>query len=108
MTARITVDALECSVCGERKPLTEFYDSEVCTSKRCKSCFRARIDAANKRSGRRSTSLSVPEVVWLNTLLRALPSSGLRDLARRPEYVVLARKVATMAAQNTKRKGLEG
>jgi len=92
----ITVDAQECSTCRELKPITEFYASEVHGTKRCKPCFRRRIDTANKLNGRRSTSLSAAEVEWLATLFRKLPSSELRALARRPEFAKLARKIAAM------------
>ncbi len=37
-------------------------------------------------------------------LLRALPSSDLRDLARRAEYVKITFKVANMAARGTEAK----
>lgn len=94
--ARISVEAEVCSKCGETKPHSEFYDSEVRATKRCKPCFRARVDATNKRYGRKSTSVSRLEAIWLDTLFRALPSSDLRNLARRPEYRKLAHKIATM------------
>lgn len=87
----------QCSACGDTKPLAEFYDSEVGSGRnRCKPCFRARVHAANKRSGRRSQSYSAEEQAWMATVLRALPSSSLRDLARRPEYTKVARKNAAM------------
>ena len=103
MMATVTVDAEECSACHHSKPRTEFYDSELKGTKRCKPCFRARIDAANKRNGRRSTSLSASEVEWLNALLRVLPTSELRDSARRPEYAKIARKIGAMARLNALR-----
>ena len=108
MGDRITVDAETCSACKRSKPRTEFYDSELCRGKRCKVCFRARVDATNKQNGRQSTSLSVQEVTWLQTLFRALPSSDLRDLAKRPEYVKFASKIATMAARTASRKVSNG
>lgn len=105
----ITVEAEVCPVCGRDKPRTEFYDSELRElHPRCKSCCRARVAAANKRDGRRSTSLSASEIRWLGAVLRALPSSDLRDLARRREYIGLARKIASMAGADgrPRQKGL--
>ena len=87
-----------CVVCKRARPVEDFYDSERRKGRRCKRCFRARVDAANRAKGRRSTSLSLEEQGWLHALLRALPSSELRHLARRPEYARLSRKIAAMAA----------
>ena len=101
---QITVDAEQCSVCEQSKPCTEFYASELLGPKRCKPCFRVRIDKQNRRSGRLSTSLSLKEQAWLDSLLRAVPSSSLRDLARRPEYITIARKVTAMVARTAARK----
>lgn len=101
----VTVVAAECFQCGFRKPLTEFYKSEVdLDRRRCKVCCRARVDDANKRAGRKSMSYSLSEATWLHTLCRALPASELRYLARRPEYAKIARKAASMAARGAEAK----
>ena len=100
----VTVEAAKCILCGVPKPRTEFYKSELKKRMRCKTCFRGRIGAANKRKGRRSWSLSLDESKWLNSLCRALPCSDLSILARRPEYSSIARKAKAMADKGAESK----
>lgn len=101
-TTQTTAEDIVCTTCELPKPVEAFYASEVQRtgrskpSSRCKKCFRKRIGAQNKRQGRQSTSLSFQEVVWLDKLLRTLPSSELRQLARHPEYIKLANKTRAM------------
>ncbi len=97
----VTVAALQCSKCGVTKPRTEFYASELENGHRCKVCFRARINSADKRRGRQSTSMGLPEIRWLLQLFRALPSSELSVLSRRPEYAILMRKALAMDKRGT-------
>ena len=100
-----TLDAPECYECGLPKLRTEFYDSELRVERRrCRSCCRARIETANRRSGRRSMSMSLPETTWLSAVLRALPASQLSYFVRCPEYVSMMRKAVGMQARGTEAK----
>lgn len=88
-----------CWVCGERKLRSAFYGSELSKGRgrnrgRCKACFRARI---NKATGRKSASFSLAESKWLLALCRALPSSDLCHLVRRPEFSRIARTATRLA-----------
>lgn len=87
----------KCSGCERTKPRTEFYSSEKKKSKRCKQCHCARVYRQNKNNGRRSTSFSAAQIQWLDTVIRALPCSSLRDYAQRKAYGEISRKMANMA-----------
>lgn len=86
----------KCWGCGRTKPRSEFYSSEKKKSKCCKKCHCARVYKQNKNNGRRSMSLSPAEYQWLDTVLRALPCSSLRDYVRQAAYVKLAQKMAAL------------
>lgn len=98
---QLTVAGAVCNKCGDAKPLTEFYVSELGAGQRCKTCFRARVGNANRRKGRQSMSWSLAESRWLLRLLRRLPTSELCSYASRPEYATVFRKVIAMEKRGT-------
>lgn len=99
-TYEIVVQARKCATCRLVKPLVEFYESELKHSAhggRCRPCMRARMQRKDRRTGRRATSFSRAEALWLQQALRKMPAAPpLHDMVKQQAYARVARKIDRM------------